>query len=217
MPIEKIIELLEREYGKRGWQPDGKPLAGLVRTILSQNTSDTNSRRAFDMLMFTFGSWETIASAPVEHIAYAIRVGGLSKIKAVRIKEILNQIKREQDCISLDFLNSMDASEAKEYLMRLPAVGEKTANCVLLFSLGKPCLPVDTHIFRVAKRLGLIDARTSIKEAHRLLQQQLPPSEVYQFHIHMIEHGRKVCHARNPECDRCILSNDCPSSSAHQR
>ena len=217
MPIEKIIKLLEREYGKRGWQPDGKPLAGLVRTILSQNTSDTNSRRAFDMLMFTFGSWEAIASAPMEHIACAIRVGGLSKIKAMRIKEILNQIKREQDCISLDFLNSMDASEAKEYLMRLPGVGEKTANCVLLFSLGKPCLPVDTHIFRVAKRLGLIDARTSIKEAHRLLQQQLPPSEVYQFHIHMIEHGRKVCHARNPECDRCILSNDCPSSSAHQR
>jgi endonuclease-3 len=111
----------------------------------------------------------------------------------------------------------MHASEAKEYLMRLPGVGEKTANCVLLFSLGKPCLPVDTHVFRVAKRLGLIDARTSIKEAHRLLQQQVLPSEVYQFHIHMIEHGRKICHARNPECDRCILRNDCPSSSAHQR
>jgi len=215
--VERIIELLEREYGKLEWHPDGKPLAGLVRTILSQNTSDTNSRRAFDMLMFTFGSWEAIASAPVEHIAYAIRVGGLSKVKAVRIKEILNQIKREQDCISLDFLNSMNASEAKEYLMRLPGVGEKTANCVLLFSLGKPCLPVDTHVFRVAKRLGLIDARTSIKEAHRLLQQQVPPSGVYQFHIHMIEHGRKICHARNPECDRCILRNDCPSSSAHQR
>ena len=215
--MERIIELLEREYGKLEWHPDGKPLAGLVRTILSQNTSDTNSRRAFDMLVFTFGSWEAIASAPMEHIACAIRVGGLSKIKAMRIKEILNQIKREQYCISLDFLNSMNASEAKEYLMRLPGVGEKTANCVLLFSLGKPCLPVDTHIFRVAKRLGLIDARTSIKEAHRLLQQQLPPSEVYQFHIHMIEHGRKICHARNPECGRCILSNDCPSSSAHQR
>ena len=136
--MERIIELLEREYGKRGWQPDGKPLAGLVRTILSQNTSDTNSRRAFDMLVFTFGSWEAIASAPMEHIACAIRVGGLSKIKAMRIKEILNQIKREQYCISLDFLNSMNASEAKEYLMRLPGVGEKTANCVLLFRWANP-------------------------------------------------------------------------------
>ena len=143
--------------------------------------------------------------------------GGLSKIKAPRIKNILNQIKKEQGHISLDFLGSLSVSEAKDYLLGLPGVGEKTANCVLLFSLGKPCLPVDTHVFRVAKRLGLIDARTSIKEAHRLLQQQVPPSGVYQFHIHMIEHGRKICHARNPECDRCILSNDCPSSSAHQR
>lgn len=210
--MERIIELLERGYGKLEWHPDGKPLAGLVRTILSQNTSDTNSRRAFDMLMSTFGSWEAIASAPVQEIAYAIRVGGLSKIKAVRIKEILNEIKMEHSNISLDFLKSLDASEAKDYLMRLPGVGEKTANCVLLFSLGKPYLPVDTHVFRVAKRLGLIDARTSIKKAHHLLQQQVPPLEVYQFHIHMIEHGRRVCHARNPECDRCILSNDCPSA-----
>jgi endonuclease-3 len=169
------------------------------------------------MLISTFGSWEAIASAPVEEIAYAIKAGGLSKIKAARIKQILNQIRDEQGDISLDFLKSTDAPEAKDYLMRLPGVGEKTANCVLLFSLGKPCLPVDTHVFRVAKRLGLIDARTSIKKAHYLLQQQLPPSEVYQFHIHMIGHGRKVCHARNPECDRCILRNDCPSLSAHQR
>jgi endonuclease-3 len=215
--MERIIALLEREYGRLEWHPDGKPLAGLVRTILSQNTSDTNSRRAFEMLISTFGSWEAIASAPVEEIAYAIKAGGLSKIKAARIKQILNQIRDEQGDISLDFLKSTDAPEAKDYLMRLPGVGEKTANCVLLFSLGKPCLPVDTHVFRVAKRLGLIDARTSIKKAHYLLQQQLPPSKVYQFHIHMIEHGRKVCHARNPECDRCILRNDCPSLSAHQR
>ena len=134
-----------------------------------------------------------------------------------RIKKILNQIKDEQGDINLDFLELLSASEAKDYLMKLPGVGEKTANCVLLFSLGKPYLPVDTHVFRVAKRLGLIDARTSIKEVHRLLQQQLPPSKVYQFHIHMIEHGRKICHARNPQCDSCILRNDCHGSSIHQR
>jgi len=213
--VERIIELLEREYGKREWYPDGKPLAGLVRTILSQNTSDINSGRAFDMLMSTFGSWQAIASAPVPEIAYAVRVGGLSRIKAVRIKQIFNVIEKEHGCISLDFLSSLNASEAKDYLMRLPGVGEKTANCVLLFSLGNPCLPVDTHVFRVAKRLGLIGAKVSIEKAHYLLQQQVPPSKVYQFHIHMIEHGRKVCHARNPQCDSCILRNDCPSSSAH--
>jgi endonuclease-3 len=213
--VERIIELLEREYGKRGWHPDGKPLAGLVRTILSQNTSDTNSKRAFDMLMSTFGSWQAIASAPVQEIAHAIKVGGLSRIKAVRIKQIFNEIEKEHGCIGLDFLKSLSVPEAKDYLMRLPGVGEKTANCVLLFSLGNPCLPVDTHVFRVAKRLGLIDAKVSIKKAHYLLQQQVSPSKVYQFHIHMIEHGRKVCHARNPRCDSCILSNDCPSSLVH--
>ncbi len=215
--MERIIEVLETEYGKLEWQPDGKPVAGLVRTILSQNTSDTNSKRAFNMLMSAFGSWQAIASAPVQEIAYAIRVGGLSRIKAVRIKQILNEIEKEHGCIGLDFLKSLNAPEAKDYLMRLPGVGEKTASCVLLFSLGNPCLPVDTHVFRVAKRLGLIDAKVSIEKAHYLLQQQVPPSKVYQFHIHMIEHGRKICHARNPECDRCILSNDCLSSSAHER
>jgi len=215
--VERIIALLEKEYDKREWRPDGKPLAGLVRTILSQNTSDTNSKRAFNILMSAFGSWQAIASAPVEHIAYAIRVGGLSRIKAVRIKQILNEIEKEHGCISLDFLSLLNVSEAKDYLMRLPGVGEKTANCVLLFSLGNPCLPVDTHVFRVAKRLGLVEDKVSIEKAHYLLQQQVPPSKVYQFHIHMIEHGRKICHARNPECDRCILSNDCPSSSAHER
>ncbi len=215
--MERIIEVLETEYGKLEWQPDGKPLAGLVRTILSQNTSDTNSKRAFNMLMSAFGSWQAIASAPVQEIAYAIRVGGLSKIKAVRIKQILNEIEKGHGCIGLDFLKSLTVPEAKEYLMRLPGVGEKTANCVLLFSLGKPCLPVDTHVFRVAKRLGLIDDKVSINEAHRLLQQHVPPSKVYQFHILMIEHGRKICHARNPECDSCILRNECPSSSTHRR
>ena len=215
--MERIIGLLEQEYGKLEWHPDRKPLAGLVRTILSQNTSDVNSSRAFNALMSTFGSWQAIASAPVQEIAYAIKVGGLSRIKAVRIKQILNKIEEEHSCISLDFLKSLSASEAKDYLMRLPGVGEKTANCVLLFSLGKPCLPVDTHVFRVAKRLGLIDAKVSIDKAHYLLQQQVPPSKVYQFHIHMIEHGRKVCHARNPQCDSCILRNDCPSSSTHPR
>ena len=215
--MERIIGLLEQEYGKLEWRPDGKPLAGLVRTILSQNTSDTNSKRAFDMLMSTFGSWQAVASAPVQEIAYAIKVGGLSRIKAVRIKQIFNEIEKEHGCIGLDFLKSLSVPEAKDYLMRLPGVGEKTANCVLLFSLGKPCLPVDTHVFRVAKRLGLIDARVSINEAHRLLQQQVSPLKVYQFHILMIEHGRKVCHARNPRCDSCILRDDCPSSSTHPR
>lgn len=216
MSIEKIVELLEREYGKLEWRPDGKPLADLVRTILSQNTSDVNSGRAFDSLLSTFGSWEAVASAPVEYIAQTIKFGGLSRIKAARIKQILNKIEEERGCISLDFLSSMSIAEAKNYLLSLPGVGLKTANCVLLFALGKPCLPVDTHVFRVARRLGLIDSMISMEKAHNLLQEQVPLSRVYQFHLHMIEHGRQVCHARQPRCVECVLANGCPSSLAPQ-
>jgi len=184
----------------------------LIGTVLSQNTSDTNSGRAFASLKASFDTWEDVASAPVEHIARLIKSGGLSQIKAARIKQVLEQIEKEQGRISLDLLRSKTMAEAEAYLMRLPGVGHKTASCVLLFSLGKPSLPVDTHVFRVAKRLGLINSKISAEKAHSLLQEQIPPSKVYQFHIHMIEHGRRICHARQPCCNTCRLSGVCPSS-----
>jgi endonuclease-3 len=210
--ILKVIELLEQEYGPREWQPGRDPIDVLIGTILSQNTSDANSGRAFASLKSNFDSWEAVASAPAEHIAQAIKSGGLSQIKTARIKQVLGQIEKEQGRISLDSLKSKTMAEAEDYLMSLPGVGHKTARCVLLFSLGKPSMPVDTHIFRVAKRLGLIDSKMSIEKAHSLLQEQVPPSKVYQFHIHMIEHGRRICHARQPRCNSCILRGICPSS-----
>jgi len=210
--IEEVIELLEQEYGPRNWQPDRDPIDVLIGTILSQNTSDANSGKAFASLKASFNSWEAVASAPAEHIAQVIQSGGLSQIKAVRIKQVLEQIEKEQGRISLDSLKSINMAEAEAYLVRLPGVGHKTASCVLLFSLGKPSLPVDAHIFRVAKRLELIDSRVSIEKAHSLLQEQIPPSKVYEFHVHMIEHGRRICRARQPRCDRCILRGACPSS-----
>ena len=212
MNIEEVIGLLEREYGSLEWRQGGEPIDVLIATILSQNTSDVNSRRAFDSLISTFDSWEAVASAPAEYIAQTIKSGGLSRIKAVRIKQTLDRIERKRGSLSLDFLTSMSISEAEDYLMSLPGVGPKTASCVLLFGLGKPSLPVDTHVFRVARRLGLIDSRVSIAKAHNLLQEQIPPQKVYQFHLHMIEHGRRVCHARQPDCDECVLKGICPSS-----
>ena len=214
MSIEEVIQLLEREYGSLEWRPENSPIDVLVGTVLSQNTSDANSGRAFGSLQSTFGSWEAVASAPVEHIAQAIKSGGLSRIKAVRIKQILNKIEEERGSLSLDFLNSMDMFEAKDYLMNLPGVGQKTASCVLLFSLGKPSLPVDTHVFRVARRVGLIDSSVSVEKAHSLLQERIPSSKVYQFHLHMIEHGRRVCRARRPHCHECVLRSGCPGSLA---
>lgn len=212
MAIKEVIELLEQEYGPCEWHADRDPIDVLIGTILSQNTSDANSGRAFASLKASFDSWEAVAMAPAEHIARVIQSGGLFQIKAVRIKQVLEKIKKEQGRISLDFLKLKPMAEAEDYLMRLPGVGHKTASCVLLFSLGKPSLPVDTHIFRVAKRLGLIDSKVSIEKAHSLLQEQVPPSRVYQFHVHMIEHGRRICHARQPRCHRCILQGICPSS-----
>lgn len=212
MAIEEVIKLLGQEYGPRKWQSGRDPIDVLIGTILSQNTSDANSGRAFAALKASFDSWEAMASAPVEHIARVIQSGGLSQIKAVRIKQVLKQIEKEQGHISLDSLESKPMTEAEDYLTRLPGVGHKTASCVLLFSLGKPSLPVDTHVFRVAKRLRLIDSKVSTEKAHSLLQEQIPPSKVYQFHIHMIEHGRRICHARQPLCNRCILRGICPSS-----
>ena len=210
--IEKVIKLLEQEYGSCRWQPNRDPIDVLIGTILSQNTSDANSGRAFASLKASFDSWEAVASAPTERIAEVIRCGGLSQIKAARIKQVLKQIESEKGRITLDFLKSKTMTEAEDYLIRLPGVGHKTASCVLLFSLGKPSLPVDTHVFRVAKRLGLIDSKTSIEKAPGLLQKQLPASRVYQFHVHMIEHGRRICRARRPHCDTCMLTDTCASS-----
>ena len=210
--IEEISKILEQEYGPREWHSEQDPIDVLIGTILSQNTSDANSGRAFASLKASFGSWEAVASAPTEHIAQTIKCGGLSQIKAARIKQVLDQIEKEQGHINLDALKSKTTVEAKDHLMHLPGVGHKTASCVLLFSLGKPSLPVDTHVFRVAKRLGMIDSNVSAEKAHSLLQEQIPPSKVYQFHIHMIEHGRRICHARRPRCNRCILQDTCPSS-----
>ena len=212
MAIGEVSEILEQEYGPLEWHSYQDPIDVLIGTILSQNTSDTNSGRAFASLKASFDSWEAVASAPAEHVAQTIKSGGLSQIKAARIKQVLGQIEKEQGRISLDSLKSMNMAEAEDYLMRLPGIGYKTASCVLLFSLGKPSLPVDTHVFRVAKRLGLIDSKTSIEKAHSLLQEQTPPAKVYQFHIHMIEHGRRICRARQPRCDRCILRGICPGS-----
>jgi len=209
--ITEIIQLLAEEYGSITWRSRTDPLSELILTILSQNTSDHNSRRAFDSLLSRFGSWEAVAQGSVEDVAEAIKLGGLAQVKAPRIKLILQQIQAQRGSLDLKFLKKMPVAEAKEWLRSLPGVGPKTAACVLLFSLGKPVLPVDTHINRVAKRLGLIDSRVSAEKAHEILGDKVPPKYVYQFHIHMIEHGRRVCKAQRPRCRECVLLKVCPT------
>jgi len=209
--IEQTLNLLTEQYGERDWQPLDSPLNVLIQTILSQNTSDINSRRAFESLRTVFPSWEAVVAAPASNIAAAIKVGGLGDIKSKRIQQALEEIGQRRGRLELEFLNELPLSEAKDWLRHLPGVGTKTANCVFLFSFGKPALPVDTHIFRVSKRLGLIDSKTSVEKAHLLLEDLVPPDKVYQFHKLVIEHGRKICKAQLPRCLQCRLNAICPS------
>jgi len=209
--IKQILNLLTAEYGTQKWRTNNSPLSVLVQTILSQNTSDTNSGRAFRSLLTAFGNWEGVAAAAENEIADSIRVGGLGEIKAKRIKQALGEIKRDQGNLELSFLNELPLNDARDWLKQLSGVGTKTANCVLLFSLRRPALPVDTHVYRVSKRLGLVDSRVSVEKAHMLLESMVPPEDVYQFHVLLIEHGRRVCKAQRPRCHVCTLREICPS------
>lgn len=209
--IRRIVRLLEDEYGVPEWQLGDDPVSVLVQTILSQNTSSANSRDAFRSLLVSFDNWEEIAGADVEAIAHCIRCGGLGRIKAQRIKQALKEIMRQRGQLELDFLRQAPLSDAEDWLQKLPGVGLKTARCVLLFSLGMPALPVDTHILRVSKRLGLIKPKVSLHEAHQALGELVPPEDVYKFHILLIEHGRRICQARRPKCHDCVLRKVCMS------
>jgi len=212
MTVDEVISLLAQEYGPRPWRARRDPISELIFTILSQNTSDVNSQRAFSRLLSRFDSWEAVANAPVEEIAESIWAGGLARVKAPRLKNILKAIWEKRGSLELDFLRDMPLSDAKAWLRELPGVGPKTAACVLLFSLGVPALPVDTHVYRVARRLGLIDPKVSVEEAHDLLEAMLMPDQVYEFHVYVVEHGRRTCMARRPRCPRCVLREGCPSS-----
>lgn len=205
----EIERLLRKEYGKPPKREQADPLDVLVQTILSQNTNDRNSGRAFNSLRARFDGWDNVRVAPVRHIEEAIRVGGLAKVKSKRIKEILSQVHKLYGLPSLQSLCTMEPEEAYATLDKFQGVGPKTINCVLLFGCGMDVFPVDTHILRVSKRLGLIPETASLERAHKLWAEFLPPKVAYSLHLNLIEHGRQTCLARRPECDRCCLKRLC--------
>lgn len=207
-----ILARLRPRFGDLPWRPHGDAVAELVLTILSQHTNDTLSGKAFARLLATFPTWEAIAAAPVEAIAAAIREGGLAVQKAPRIKAVLHRIWEERGAFDLSFLRHLPLEEARAWLLALPGVGPKTAACVLMFALGRPALPVDTHVYRVSRRLGLIPASVSEARAHTLLEAMVPAEDVYAFHVALIKHGRHTCTARAPRCGDCPLSDVCPSA-----
>ncbi len=206
----ELIAILGRAYGRVPPQPSGDPMAELVLTLLSQHTSDHNSGRAFHRLIERFPAWDAVLAAPTAAVEEAIRPGGLAPTKAPRLQQLLAAVRERAPAYNLAFLARLPLAEAKAWLRALPGVGPKTAACVLLFALGRPALPVDTHVDRVARRLGLVPPATTAERAHELLEAQLRPQQVYAFHVDLIQHGRRTCHARAPACARCPLLERCP-------
>jgi endonuclease-3 len=219
-PPSELIALLGAEYGRLPDRPHGDPMAELVLTLLSQNTSDHNSGRAFQRLLARFPGWDEVLAAPTAEVEEAIRPGGLAPTKAPRLQALIGAAREgvaalakgdaERDPYDLHFLEELPLNEAKAWLRALPGVGPKTAACVLLFALDRPALPVDTHVERVARRLGLVPPKMPVERVHDELEAMLAPDEVYAFHVDLIQHGRRTCHARRPECERCVLLDHCP-------
>lgn len=206
----KITTLLNKRYGNPGRPKKTDPVDEIVRTILSQNTTDKNSLEAFRALKGRFKSWGALLGSGTGSIVRIIRHGGLANIKARRIKEVLGEIKAREGRVDLSRLKDAGVKYSLGYLESLKGVGPKTAACVLLFSFGKPVMPVDTHIFRVAGRLGLIKKGLSINKAHEVLTDAAEKTGlIYAFHLGIIMHGRRTCKARNPKCGICVLYNLC--------
>jgi endonuclease-3 len=205
------LDILDDFYGTRHWRAGRDALDELVLTILSQNTTDRNSGRAFRELKRTYLSWQEVCDAAESELAQVIRVAGLADSKAPRIQPVLHHLATDYGAFSLDFLAQMPPSDAQTWLTNHPGIGPKTAACVLLFAFGMPVVPVDTHIGRVAYRLGLVATQNPVK-AQQLLEQLVPTERKYAFHMHFIQLGRLICHARSPQCSKCPLMQQCPSA-----
>lgn len=207
--LQKINDILEAEFGIPEREGNNNPLDVLIHTILSQNTNDINSGRAYDKLCQRFQTWENVLKADVNDIAEVIKVGGLAKQKSNRIKELLTWIKDTYGELNIDFVCDMEPSEVIEIFTKLKGIGLKTINVMLCFACGKDVFPVDTHIFRLSKRLALIPKNATPEKAHIIMGQIFPKGKAYSLHVNMITFGREICHAQKPKCKQCPLIEYC--------
>lgn len=212
--LARIASILRKAYGarrpERHWD---NPLDSLIHTILSQNTTAVNCERAYAHLRQQFRTWEAVWEAPLKELVAAIRSGGLANIKAVRIKALLEEIWKTQGHFDLSFLRDLSDEEVRAYLGRFKGIGSKTTACILLFALGRPAFPVDTHVFRICRRLGLLDGQPTPEKAQEFLESQVRPRDCHGLQVHLVEHGREVCKAHHPACGTCSLTTMC----AHAR
>jgi endonuclease III len=194
-------------YGRPAAPPHGQPLEELILTVLSQSTNDRNRDVAYLRLRQRFPSWSAVRDAPNDEIEAAIRPGGISKVKSQRIQDILRAL---DDPPSLDHLATLSIEQARDELTSLPGVGRKTAACVLLFAFGMPDVPVDTHVSRVGTRLGLFRPGAPFTELHDDMLAITPRGQELEFHVNLLRHGRRTCHAQRPNCPECALNRTCP-------
>lgn len=215
--VKRITDRLREIYGTPRMAVHGQPIAELVLTVLSQSTNDRNRDVAYLRLRERFPSWEAVLSASVDEIEEAIRPGGISKVKSVRIKAILDALAENHGPgqppgeLSLEWLPTVPIEQARDYLTALPGVGRKTAACVLLFSFGLRDVPVDTHVSRVGMRLGLLEDGAPFDRLHDQMLALTPPGQELELHVNLLRHGRRTCAARAPACSRCSLARMCPS------
>ena len=208
-PLHYIVQNLERVYGVPENKRSSDPLDMLIKIILSQATSDTNSHRTFAALKKRFHTWDAALRARTQTIAETIRSGGLANQKAQVIKDVLRQIKDEHGTLDLDFLHEFDAGAATRYLKQFRGIGPKTIACTLLFACRKEVFPLDTHIFRVLRRVGLIPQKCTDQRAHEIMNRTVPKGKFYSFHVNLIRHGRALCRPREPLCERCPIVEYC--------
>jgi endonuclease-3 len=208
-PVWELVTCLEAAYGSP--PPLGRfgPMDELVSCILSQHTSDANSYPAFERLKVALPTWEELVAAGPEHVADIVRSAGLANQKAKSIIGCLEAIKEKTGKYEIDFLGAMPIREARDWLTELPGVGPKTASIVLCFAFGMPVVPVDTHVYRVSWRLGLIREGIGENKAHDLLLQSVPGELAYRFHMALIQHGRQTCKAPTPLCSKCTVTDLC--------
>ncbi|HEY1353826.1 MAG TPA: hypothetical protein VGF67_29810 [Ktedonobacteraceae bacterium] len=213
-----VYELLVATYGEPANEPDFDALGGLIATILSQHTSDINAQRTYRQLVTTYPTWDKVRDAPIHELARAIQSGGLANIKAARIQDVLHTLTEQQRAQGTEpslaaylraELAKRPTGEAWRYLRALPGVGPKTAACVLMFHLARAAFPIDTHVGRVLRRLGIIAPAVSTDAAHTLMANVLPEAWVYPLHVNLITHGRQICHAQRPACGACPLYEAC--------
>jgi endonuclease-3 len=209
--VLRVRDRLREVYGIPLMRPHRQPIAELILTVLSQSTNDRNRDVAFLRLRTRFPAWEAVRDAPVAEIEEAIRPGGISKVKSVRIQAILRAMTERLGELSLDWLPDVELAEARGYLTELPGVGRKTAACVLLFAYGLRDVPVDTHVSRVGARLGLLEDGAPFERMHDQMLALTPPGQELELHVNLLRHGRRTCHARSPECHDCALARMCPS------